>query len=241
MQRPHILQTRPPLFAANSGTRPASCAENQDIVELKGRRNPFVAREGMPFLLLSVAIAAIGWRLAGPAYAVPALILFGWLFFIFRDPHRIIPAVPLGVVSPVDGVITDIGVSDRGIVNGEVHRIVIRVKSFGTYTARSPVEGKIKDLNCERPDGASTEEANGLWIETDEGDDIVLQFRGHRFGLAPRAMLGFGERVGQGQRCAYLRLTRYAELQLPLKSRVLVTAGQRVGAGTDVLARLPHP
>lgn len=208
---------------------------------MKGRRNPFVAREGIPFLLVGVAIAAIGWRFAGPAYAVPGLLVFGWLTFIFRDPHRIIPAVPLGVVSPVDGVIIDIGVSDRGIVNGEVHRIVIRVNSFGTYTARSPVEGKIMDLNCERPEGASTEDANGLWIETDEGDDVVMQFRGHRFGVAPRAVLGFGERVGQGQRCAYLRLTRYAELQLPLHSRVMVSAGQRVAAGTDVLARLPHP
>ena len=69
----------------------------------------------------------------------------------------------------------------------------------------------------------------------------MLQFHGHRFGFAPLAFLGYGERVGQGQRCAYLRLTRLAEVQLPINGRVLVTEGQKVSAGVDVLAKLPHP
>ena len=76
---------------------------------------------------------------------------------------------------------------------------------------------------------------------TDEGQNVVLQFDGNRFGIAPRALLRYGERVGQGQRCAYLRLTKFAEVLLPIDGRVLVTGGQRVSAGEDVLARLPHP
>ncbi|MCH7854633.1 MAG: phosphatidylserine decarboxylase, partial [Proteobacteria bacterium] len=44
----------------------------------------------------------------------------------------------------------------------------------------------------------------------------------------------------QGQRCAYLRLTRLAEVELPLAARILVTEGQRVSAGSDMLAKLPH-
>lgn len=83
-------------------------------------------------------------------------------------------------------------------------------------------------------------EANGLWLRTDENDDVVLQFHGYRFGLAPQAFLGYGERVGQGQRCAYLRLARFAEVQLPINGRVLVTVGQQVVAGSDLLAKLPH-
>jgi phosphatidylserine decarboxylase len=78
-------------------------------------------------------------------------------------------------------------------------------------------------------------------VRTDEGDDVVLQFHGHRLGLAPLAFLGYGERVGQGQRCAYLRLTRLAEVQLPINGRILVQKGQKVSAGVDVLAKLPHP
>ena len=81
--------------------------------------------------------------------------------------------------------------------------------------------------------------SSGLWVQTDEGDDVVLQFKGHRFGLAPLAFLRFGERIGQGQRCAYLRLTRSAEVQFPIHGRVLVEPGQRVVAGCDVLGKLP--
>jgi phosphatidylserine decarboxylase len=96
------------------------------------------------------------------------------------------------------------------------------------------------DLRGDQPRSSGPREASGLWLRTDEDDDVVLQFHGHRFGLAPRAFLRYGERVGQGQRCAYLRLTRFAEVQLPINGRVLVVTGQRVSAGSDVLAKLPH-
>ena len=80
---------------------------------------------------------------------------------------------------------------------------------------------------------------NALWLHTDEGDDVVLQFAGYRFGLAPRSFMRFGERVGQGQRCAYLRLTRVAELHLPVATKVLVAPGDTVVAGTSLIGRVP--
>jgi phosphatidylserine decarboxylase len=207
---------------------------------LEVRHNHFVAREGIPFLLATVILAGAVFQLQGALYAMLPVALFIYLFLIFRDPRREVPAVPLGVVSPTDGVVVDVGVSDKGILNRESHRIVIRVSSLGTYTARCPIEGKIMDLRGEPLDRTGEDGSNGLWVRSDEDDDVVLQFRGYRFGLAPLAFPRYGERVGQGQRCAYLRLTRHAEVQLPITSRVLVKAGQRVSAGADVLAKLPH-
>lgn len=166
--------------------------------------------------------------------------LFAYLFFIFRDPRRAIPAAPLGVFSPVDGVVVDIGVCESRIFNSEVHRIRLRIDSLGTYTARSPVEGKIMDFSAAVAKSSINDQARGLWVRTDEDDDVALLFQGYRFGLAPRAFLRYGERVGQGQRCAYLRLTRYAEVQFPVNGRVLVTTGQRVSAGSDLIGKLPH-
>ncbi|MDX1508652.1 MAG: phosphatidylserine decarboxylase, partial [Woeseiaceae bacterium] len=81
---------------------------------------------------------------------------------------------------------------------------------------------------------------NALWVRTDEGDDVVLQFGGYRFGLPPKSLVRFGERLGQGSRCAYLRLTRLAEVHIPIDAKVLVSPGARVVAGKDVLARLRH-
>ncbi len=204
------------------------------------RRNPLVASEGIPFLGAMAILTGAATHYWGLLYAIVPAVFLIYFFLIFRDPQRLIPAVPLGVVSPADGVVTDVGVTDRGVLDRECHRIVIRVNSLGTYTACCPIEGKIMDLHSEPPDRLINNGANGLWIRTDENDDVILQFRGHRFGLAPLAFLRYGERVGQGQRCAYLRLTRQAELQLPIASRVLVKEGQRVTAGADVLAKLPH-
>lgn len=208
---------------------------------MKSRRNPFVAREGIPFLAVTVLLLAATWHFAGPIYAIVPFITLIWLITVFRDPVRIIPAVPLGAVSPVDGTVVEVGLTGKSAFGGEAHRIVIKVSSFGSYTARAPVEGKILDFRTEVPASAAIGIASGLWVQTDEGDNVVLQFHGHRLGFAPRAFIGYGERVGQGQRCAYLRLTRFAEVQLPINSRILVREGQEVAAGIDVLAKLPPP
>ena len=207
---------------------------------MKGRRNPFVAREGIPFLAISLIGIGAAWQYASFDYAIPPAILFAYFYLVFRDPRRDVPAVPLGIVCPVDGTVVEIGLTDKSVLNGEAHKIIIRVNSLGTYTARCPIEGKIMDFRGDQPNKNVPAETSGLWVRTDENDDVILQFYGHRFGLAPRAFLRYGERVGQGQRCAYLRLTRFAEVQLPINGRVLVTAGQRVAAGSDLLAKLPH-
>ena len=208
---------------------------------MQGRRNPLVAREGLPFLALAGIACVLAWHYLAIAFAVAAALLFLLLILIFRDPRRNIPASPLGVVSPVDGRVINVDLVDKGVLQGEAHRILIRINSFGTYTARAPIEGKIMDLNAVSGGKVVDYATNALWIQTDEGDDVVLQFHGYRFGLAPKSFTRFGERVGQGQRCAYLRLTRLAELHLPIESKVLVKTGQLVVAGTDLIGKVPHP
>ena len=207
---------------------------------MEGRRNPFVAKEGIPFLLLVAVAFVAALRYLDAVFAVSAALLWVALFLLFRDPQRLVPSAPLGVVSPVDGKIVVVDQMDKGVLQGRAHRIRIEVDSFGTYTARSPVEGKIMNLHSIKKDRVIDYETNALWLQTDEGDDIVLQFKGYRLGLAPRAILQFGDRVGQGKRCAYLRLTRYAEVHLPISSTVLVEPGQVVVAGSDVIAKLLH-
>jgi len=207
---------------------------------LEGRRNPFVAREGLPFLFIAALAFGLSARYLDTVFAVSAAAVLFVLLLVFRDPNRAIPASPLGVVSPVDGRVIDVSLVDKGVLQGEAHRVQIQIDSFGTYTARAPIEGKVMDLRSETGDAVADYRTNAMWIRTDEGDDVVLQFHGHRFGLAPRSFVGFGERIGQGQRCAYLRLTRIAELHLPIESQILVEPGQIVLAGTDLVGKVPH-
>ncbi len=190
-------------------------------------------------MVAALAGAWLAFRYLHPAVGVLPLILFAVLWLVFRDPRRTIPAAPLGVVSPVDGRIIAVDVVDRGVVQGEAHRIFIRIDFLGTYTARSPVEGIIRDLNALASARVVDYRTNALWVQTDEKDDVVLQFQDYRFGFPPAALVRYGERIGQGQRCAYLRLARTAEVHLPITSRVLVEVGQRVTAGVDIIGRLP--
>lgn len=206
---------------------------------MQGRRNPFVAREGIPFLLAAGLGTWFASYYLGAVAGVAPAALFVLFYMVFRDPRRIIPAVPLGVVSPVDGRVSAVDLVDRGVLQGEAHRIFIEIDALGTYTARCPVEGNIKDLNTLASDTVVDYRTTALWVQTDEGDNVVLQFRGYRFGLGPASFVRYGERLGQGQRCAYLRLTSVAEVHLPIESKVLVEPGQRVTAGLDLIGKLP--
>tara|TARA_R110000782_G_scaffold107317_7_gene195750 strand:- start:107 stop:703 length:597 start_codon:yes stop_codon:yes gene_type:complete len=197
---------------------------------LHGRRNPFVAQEGLPLLIAALAVAILLIRYSDPWFALAPMAVFVLLYLVFRDPKRSMSSVALGVVSPVDGEVLEAGAIESGDMGPGALRVVIAVDSLGTYTARSPVEGIIKDLG-----------SKAMWLQTDEGVDVTLKFRGHRLGLAPKAFGRFGERLGQGQRCAYLRLTRIAEVQWPDNGKLAVEVGQTVRAGIDLIGAVPSP
>ena len=208
---------------------------------MKGRRNPFVAREGLyPMVPLAAAVAVV-LRYYDPWIAVLPAALLVVLYFVFRDPRREVPPVALGVVSPVDGVVESVDEIDHCVVQGRAWRVRIRVDLLGSYTARSPIEGRVMDLHSPVEGVGPDCPAHALWVRTDEGEDVVLQFSDIRFGVAPRAFARYGERLGQGERCAYVRLARRAEVFLPFHGRVEVEAGRRVLAGTDLIGLVPHP
>jgi phosphatidylserine decarboxylase len=210
-------------------------------LSLRGQRNPFVAHEGLPLLALAAALVVFCLRYFDAWLALLPLIGFVLLFLLFRDPRRFVPPVALGIVSPVDGEVVAVDTTNRCVVQGDAHFVRIRIDLLGTYTARSPIEGRVMDLHSKAEGLGPDCPTNALWLETDEGDSVVLQFQDYRLGLPPKSFIRLGERVGQGQRCAYVRLARYADLYLPLDGKVHVEVGQKLVAGTDVIGAVPHP
>lgn len=208
---------------------------------MHGRRNPFVASEGVLPMLLMAVLAVLVVRYCEPWYAALPMALFVLLFLLFRDPARDVPSVALGLVSPVDGEVVQVETTDQCVVQGEAYRVRIRVNSLGAYTARSPMEGQVMNLHSSAEGVGPDCPANALWVRNDEGDNIVLQFHGYRLGLAPRSFVKIGERVGQGHRCAYLRLAQFADVYMPIAGKVLVKEGQQVKAGSDLIGSVPHP
>ncbi len=208
--------------------------------DMHGRRNPFIAQEGVLPMALVAAIGLLLYVYVSPWLALPSAGVLVLFFLLFRDPRRAVRAVALGVVSPVDGEVIAVDRTDDCAIQGEALRIRIRIDMLGAYTARSPVEGKVMNLLAKLQEVGRDCPANAMWLVTDEGHSVVLQFHGHRLGLAPRAFIAIGERLGQGHRCAYLRLSRFAEVYMPVTGRVNVSVGSTVRAGSDLLGMLPH-
>lgn len=205
---------------------------------MEGPRPSFVAREGIPFLLV-IALVGVLFLVADRALgAIIAALTLLPAFLLFRDPVREIPAEPLGVVSPVDGTVIAVVPTGSGVVADQEQKVVVRVNHLGSYTLRSPTEGKIMDLRDSGSDAWLKPGKNGLWLRTDEGKDVVLLFPRAWFWLAPKSPAQIGERLGQGQSCGYLRLAREAELHLPIDSKVFVEPGQKVVAGVDLIGEL---
>jgi phosphatidylserine decarboxylase len=208
---------------------------------VRGKSDTFVAREGVPLILLALSLSVLALRYLPWWSALLPLAAAALLYLLFRDPRRDVPSVALGVVSPVDGEVLAVDKTDQCVVQGEAYRVRMRIDALGAYSARSPIEGRIMDLRSKTEGIGPGCPANALWVSTDEGDSVVLQFHDYRFGIAPRAFVKLGERVGQGDRCAYLRLARIAELYLPIGSKIHVKPGQRLEAGSDLIGAVPHP
>ena len=197
-----------------------------------------ICREGWPWLIAAMIAAGVIFRIWGSVWSIPALLLIAWLFFLFRDPGRDVPANPLAVVAPVDGQVVEIVRYRDGVLPGKWTRITLRANHLGAYTVRSPIEGAILDVREQAGDVDPARLTCGLWVRSEEQDDVVLLFPGRHPRFAPKAFVRYGERVGQGQRFAYLRLASKAEVYLPATAEIRVNTGDRVLAGSSILAEL---
>ncbi len=199
-------------------------------------RYALIAREGWIFILAEAVLTVTVFYYFGLLPALLPLALLIWLILLFRDPLRAIPSAPLAVVSPVDGRVFAVENTQDPALKREAIRIAVRINHLGAYIARSPVEGKLLDV----PEQAQDGKRRALRLTTDEGDDVVLLIHGRRWLGKPRAFPRYGERLGQGQRFAYLRFAALAEVFVPANSRVQVKVGDYVTAATDPIATLIH-
>lgn len=204
-----------------------------------------IAAEGWPLLIGASLLTALIYRFIAPVWAVPPLLLTIALYFLFRDPDRSVPPLPTAVLAPVDGKVIEIVEWRDPRLKTDWWRIVIKPNHWGAYTIRAPIEGTVLDVGqqlrmSDVPDEVS-QQFRGLWLRSEEMDDVVLTFPHRRFTPGPRAFLRYGERVGQGHRFAYLRLAPRAEVFVAKSTRVRVAVGDTVLAGIDVLGELAQP
>ena len=198
-----------------------------------------LAGEGWPYLIVTIGAALLTYAYFGLTWASPIALVALLLFFLFRDLRRSVPPEPLGVVAPVDGRVIEVRACHGGSVPGEWLRISIRTSHMGAYTVRAPIEGSVRSIAEMREEDTAEAAPNGMWLRSEEAHDVVLTFPRSAGPFRPKCFVRYGERVGQGQRFAYLRLALRAEVYMPTASSARVARGDRVLAGETLLADLP--
>lgn len=216
---------------------------------------PFIAREGWIFILLVLVCAWAVHTSVGKIEAIPVWLMAALFIYIFRDPNRTIPPIPLAVVSPVGGRIKSVNNAVDPYLERDAIAISMRMNFLGPYVVRSPMEGKVMNqwlgrMNLHKDESGAnppkqvsnnnTRNYYAIWIQSDEGDDVVLVLVKSIFGFRPRFHVQAGERVGQGRRCGYVNFGCKVLVLVPQGSRQDVKPGDSILAGTGVIATLIH-
>jgi phosphatidylserine decarboxylase len=200
-------------------------------------RYPYFSRSGwMPFLVcagLGLLVArSLGW-----IWSLPFWLGCVFLVYLYRDPEREIPSSPLAIVSPADGIVAAVTEVHDPYLDRPAILLGLQMSYVDVYSTRSPVEGKILEL---KNTGYDAQQPRGVWLKTDEDDDLVVVMHRGALNNIPRCDVRIGDRVGQGQRCGHIQLGGRVDVYLPANSRVEVDCGSHVKAGSDVIATLVH-
>lgn len=211
-------------------------------------RHPLLAPEGWWHIAISLIVASAVHYYFGWPWATPLWVVVLFVLQFFRDPPRIIPAEPLGLVCPADGRVIKVDEVEDPYLKRPARRVSIFMNVFNVHSNRAPIEGKVKErwyhqgkyFNASLDKASEQNERNALWIQTDEGDDIVVV---QVAGLIARRILCYkqpGERIGQGERYGFIRFGSRVDVYFSRDSRVKVSLGDKVKGGSDLLAILVH-
>ena len=219
------------------------------LVALARSAVPPMHPEGLPFVGVSLAIAAAGhrnkWlRRAGLASAVAHAAFF-------RHPPRVPPMRPGLVVAPADGLICVIEEAlppaELGLPATPLPRVSIFLSVLDAHVQRAPISGEVVAVehrpglfgSADLAAASADNERNSVVIRTPDGVEVIaVQIAGL---LARRIVCNVtvGDKVTIGDTYGLIRFGSRLDTYLPAGSNVLVTTGQRSLAGETVLAELP--
>lgn len=211
------------------------------------RHEGYIVREGVPFIfVLGLVTVALSWiGLKGLAAVVFAAMLF--VIFFFRNPERAIPAGEGLLVSPADGRVLKIEeIQIDGLLKGPHRKVSIFMNVFNVHVNRAPYSGRVekieyhagKFLSADLDKASADNEKNTVLIRTEEGKAfLTIQIAGL---IARRIVcwIGEGMEVVRGQRFGLICFGSRLEVVLPMDSKILVQAGQKVRAGETPLGVL---
>ena len=208
---------------------------------------PKIHKEGYKFLAISIIITFI-FLLFSKFLGFIMIVITIWVYYFFRDPDRFSINDDNFLVSPADGLITNIsehtGPVELQLENTTYTKISIFMNVFNCHVNRSPSSGKIEEINYKPGkflnaslDKASEEnERNYYKIRCEKNNEeiILVQIA----GLVARRIVcevEQGQSLKQGDRIGMIRFGSRVDIYFKNK-KILAKIGQNVTAGESLLA-----
>lgn len=209
--------------------------------------HPIIAREGWPFIGVTLVVSLVVHGTAGWQWAIPLWVAFVFCVQFFRDPPRAIPGGAKSILSPADGRIVAIEPVRDPWLNRDALKLSVFMNVFNVHSNRSPVDGEVRQrwyhpgkfVNADLDKASTENERNALWLRTTSGQDITCV---QVAGLIARRILCYvdaGTPLLRGQRYGFIRFGSRVDLYLPLDTRIKVAIGDKVRASATILAELP--
>ena len=207
---------------------------------------PKIHKEGYKFLAISILVTFILLffsKFLGSLFLVITI----WVYYFFRDPARYSINNDSYLVSPADGLITDIseksGPEELRLENTSFTRISVFMNVFNCHVNRTPSSGKVteifykpgKFLNASLDKASEENERNYYKISLSNGEEIIIV---QIAGLIARRIVcevEQGQELKQGDRIGMIRFGSRVDIYFKNK-KVLAKLGQNVVAGESLLA-----
>ncbi len=174
-------------------------------------------------------------------WALPFYILAAFCLYFFRDPDREVPAGPVAV-SPADGKVVVVKAENGG------QRISIFLNVFDVHVNRTPIPGRVVDVRYQegqflvasKEAASHSNEQNAITVlGTVGGEETRIEFK-QIAGLIARRIICYkkpGDVLAAGERVGLIKFGSRVDVQLGPEWEVVVRVGQRVSAGSSVIAR----
>ena len=208
---------------------------------------PKIHKEGYKFLAISILTTFIVLIFSKFLGSILIIISF-WVYYFFRDPDRYSINDDSYLVSPADGLITDIseksGPEELRLENTTYTRVSVFMNVFNCHVNRVPTSGKVEEiyykpgkfLNASLDKASEENERNFFKIKTNNNNEeiIIVQIAGL---IARRIVCDVeqGQNLKQGERIGMIRFGSRVDLYFKNK-KVLAKLGQNVVAGESLIA-----
>jgi phosphatidylserine decarboxylase len=204
-----------------------------------------ISRDGWIYLAILAILSVLAYWIWTWLLILPGF-LFLFVAFFFRNPERAIPVDELTLVSPADGVVMDIErVFEDQFFNGESIRVRIFLSLFNVHVNRCPMAGEVvyrayrpgKMIPAFKSHASELNEKNYVGIKNNHLQILVTQVTGF---VARRIVcwVNKGDLVSKGERFGLIKFGSCTEIFVPTNVEILVSPGEKVRGGVNVIGRV---